>query len=110
MSQILGRQETAPEAWLRPDAALSLQALLLRRERARMLAHANDRVIPVPGVGSAENPLGSPAFVSARELGIAGVGHEFYVDDVPGGERVSALIAFLLSLDDAPGELPSEVP
>jgi hypothetical protein len=110
MSQILARQETAPEAWLRPDAALSLQALLLRSERARMLAHASDRVIPVPGVGSAENPLGSPAFVSARELGIAGVGHEFYVDDVPGGERVSALIAFLLSLDDAPGELPSEVP
>jgi hypothetical protein len=28
------------------------------------------------------------------------------VEDEPGGERITALIAFLLALDDAPGQLP----
>jgi hypothetical protein len=44
--------------------------------------------------------------VSLLSLGAEGRGHEFWIDDVPGGERVSALVAFLLALDDAPGQLP----
>jgi hypothetical protein len=37
---------------------------------------------------------------------VDGSGHDFYIDDVPGGDRVTALVAFLMALDDAPGELP----
>jgi len=106
MGHVLAYEEREPGKRLRADAALSLQALLLRSERERVLLRKHDRVIPVPGAGSAENPLKTPSFVSAAELGIEGTGHEFYLDDVPGGERVSALVAFLLALDDSAGELP----
>jgi hypothetical protein len=106
MGSILAYQEANPNRWLRADAALSLQALLLRAEREQVLARRHTALVPVPGVGQAENPLGAPAFVSAEQLGISGSGHEFYIEDAPGGERITALVAFLLALDDAPGELP----
>lgn len=103
MGRILAVEETTPSRWLRADAALSLQALVLRAERAQILARRADAVIPVPGAGSGEDALGAPAAVSAEELGIVGEGHDFYIDDEPGGERVSALVAFLLAIDDDTG-------
>jgi hypothetical protein len=80
--------------------------LLLASERERVVREKDRRVISVPGIGSSENPLGLPERVSSAELGIAGTGHDFYVEDEPGGERVTALVAFLLALDDNPGDLP----
>ena len=41
-------------------------------------------------------------------LGVSGIGHEFWIDDTPGGDRITALVAFLLALDDRPCELPGE--
>jgi hypothetical protein len=41
-------------------------------------------------------------------LGVSGVGHEYFIRDEPGGERITALVAFLLALDDKPCELPGE--
>ena len=107
MGAILAEEERTPERRLRPDAALSLQALVLRAERERVLAHRNDRVIPVP---RGENSLGAPAAVSAEELGVDGAGHDFYLDDAPGGERVTALVAFLLALDDSVADAPAWSP
>jgi hypothetical protein len=37
---------------------------------------------------------------------VEGRGHDFWIEDEPGGERITALVAFLLALDDAPGQLP----
>ena len=110
MGRILAVEERNPGQRLRPDAALSLQSLLLRQERAEMLARQNDRVIPVPGLPGSENPLGAPAAVSAAELGIIGKGHEFFIDDVPGGKDITALVAYLLSIDDDPFDAPSPSP
>jgi hypothetical protein len=106
MGPILAYQEANPKQWLRADAALSLQALLLRAEREQVLAQRHTPLVPVPGIGQSENPLGAPARVSAEQLGISGAGHEFYIEDAPGGERITALVAFLLALDDAPSALP----
>lgn len=110
MGAILREQEAQPKQWLRADAALSLQALLLRAEREQVLKHRHDAVVPVPGAGQSENPLGVPLFVSAEQLGISGSGHEFYVADVLGGDRITALVAFLLAVDDDPGALPKRSP
>jgi mono/diheme cytochrome c family protein len=88
-----------------PNAALSLQALVLESERAKVIADNRAPVMSVPG-NAADNPLGVPPRVSLEALGVDGSGHDFYIDDVPGGNRVTALVAFLLALDDAPGELP----
>ena len=106
MGAILAYEDGKAKKWLRADAALSLQALLLASERERVVREKDRRVISVPGIGSSENPLGLPERVSSAELGIAGTGHDFYVEDEPGGERVTALVAFLLALDDNPGDLP----
>ncbi len=106
MGAILAHEETSGGQALRADAALSLQALVLKEERARLLARRSDAVVPVPGVGASENVRGAPSRVSALDLGIDGAGHDFYLDDVPGGERVSALIAFLLAIDDDVHDLP----
>jgi hypothetical protein len=106
MGRILAYEDAHPGKWLRADAALSLQALLLESERRQVLDRRHDAVIAVPGAGSGDSPLKVPAKVSAAQLGIEGIGHEFYLDDVPGGERVTALVAFLLALDDNPGDLP----
>ncbi len=104
MGAILAREELTPGQRLRPDAALSLQALLLQVERAKILARRNDSVIPVRGAGTDGNALGAPPAVSALALGIDGAGHDFYLDDAPGGARVTALVAFLLALDDSVGD------
>jgi hypothetical protein len=94
---ILAYREAAPDSHYRADAALSLQALLLRSERKKVLRGNVAPVLPIPGT---ERKL------SAAELGIEGIGHAFYLDDEPGGDDVTALVAFLLALDDHPGILP----
>lgn len=105
MAPLLAYREESQSGGPWPNAALSLQALLLQAERARVIAGNRAATMPVP-IGSADNPLKAPAKVSLLSLGAEGRGHEFWIDDVPGGERVSALVAFLLALDDAPGQLP----
>lgn len=105
MASLLAYREQHPTTAPWPNAALSLQALVLKGERAQVLADNRAPKLPVP-VGSADNPLRAPAHVSLESLGVEGGGHEFWIEDEPGGERVTALVAFLLALDDAPGELP----
>lgn len=97
MGPILAYREAAPASAYRADAALSLQALLLRSERKAVLRGNVAPVLPVPG---------TQRKMSAAELGIEGIGHSFYLDDDPGGDDVTALVAFLLALDDVPGALP----
>jgi hypothetical protein len=94
---ILAYREAVPDSHYRADAALSLQALLLRSERKKVLRGNVAPVLPIPGT---ERRL------SAAELGIEGIGHAFYLEDQPGGDDVTALVAFLLALDDQPGALP----
>ncbi len=96
VARALYYRETNQAPWLRSDAALSLQALLLKSERAKVLtANQNDKAFPVPGLNET---------FTINQVGVEGVGHDFYIDDVPGGERISALVAFLLALDDCPGQ------
>jgi mono/diheme cytochrome c family protein len=106
MASLLAERERAQSGGPWPNAALSLQALLLATERERVIRNNRSPIMPVP-IGNADNPLGAPATTSADLLGVQGIGHEHYVDDVPGGDRITSLVAFLLSLDDAPAELPS---
>jgi hypothetical protein len=94
---ILAYREAVPDSHYRADAALSLQALLLRSERKKVL---RGNVAPVLAIPGTERKL------SAAELGIEGIGHAFYLEDEPGGDDVTALVAFLLALDDQPGALP----
>jgi hypothetical protein len=94
---ILAYREAAPGSHYRADAALSLQALLLHSERKKVLRGNVAPVLPVPG---------NERMLSAAELGIEGIGHGFYLDDEPGGNDVTALVAVLLALDDQPGALP----
>jgi hypothetical protein len=91
---ILAYREQYPATYYRADAALSLQALVLRSERARVVAANRQPVIPVPG---------RRQMLPAEALAIEGIGHDYYLDDRPGGKDVTALVAFLLALDDEPG-------
>ncbi|HET7546086.1 MAG TPA: hypothetical protein VFK05_39730 [Polyangiaceae bacterium] len=94
---ILAYRESQPDSYFRADAALSLQALVVRSERSRVIAGNRLAVLPVPGQGRA---------LSGADLAIEGIGHEYYLEnEAPCSERVTALIAFLLALDDDPGTL-----
>lgn len=104
MGQILAVHEAAPSPGFRPDAALSLQALVLEAERERVIA-ANDAVSITP-IGKRVYRPEQEEQVTMASVGVSGRGHAFYLDDVPGGERVTALVAFLLALDDCVGDLP----
>lgn len=95
MGQILNQREANPASYLRPNAALSLQALLLKEERARVLVANGEAVLAVPG----ENKQ-----LAMNALQIEGKGHEFWINDQPGGPIITPLIAFLLALDDEPGK------
>jgi hypothetical protein len=105
MAPILAWREEHQSSGPWPNAALSLQGLLLESERRKIVANNRAPIISVP-LGAAANPLGAPALTSFEQLGVEGRGHEFWVRDEPGGARITALVAFLLALDDAPGELP----
>jgi len=98
------------ESWHRPDAALSLQALLLESERRKIVASNRQPTVRVPpGAIDLSGAPGTPApeWIPMTSLGVSGIGHEFWLDDVPGGDRITALVAFLLALDDRPCELPN---
>jgi hypothetical protein len=103
-----GQYGARGEIWRRPDAALSLQALLLEPERRKIVASSRALTVHVSpgGVWPAGGP--SPERISMASVGVSGVGHEFWVHDVAGGDRITALVAFLLALDDRPCELPGE--
>jgi len=94
MGQILAEREAHPETWLRPNAALSLQAVVLKSERDRVIQANREPSYPVPGRNE-RFPMTS--------MRVQGIGHEFWIDDQLGGDRVTALVAFLLALDDDPG-------
>jgi len=69
----------------------------VRTERAQVIAGNRLPVMPVPG---------QTRKLSGADLAIEGIGHEYYLEnETPGGERVTALVAFLLALDDDPGTL-----
>lgn len=93
--QILVLREAGPNSYLRADAALSLQALLLKSERDRVTAANQESVWPVPGASQR---------VSMASMQIQGSGHEYWIEDRPGGDTITALVAFLLALDDDPGK------
>jgi hypothetical protein len=94
VAQILAARDANPASYARANAALSLQALLLSGERDKVVAANKARVREIPG-GSGR--------VSMASIHIQGLGHEFWVNDEAGGDRITALVAFLLSLDDDPG-------
>lgn len=95
MAQILNYREANSGSYYRPDAALSLQAMVLKSERENVIAANRAPVYPVPG---------RPELLPISSIHIQGIGHEFWIDDVPGGDVVTPLIAFLLALDDHPGK------
>ena len=107
MGRVLAQRERDPERVLRADAALSLQALLLQSERARVIEANAQLVFPAPrgvaGPTAFDEPI--PEKLSMNQLGVYGTGHEFWVDDEPGGNTITPLIAFLLALDDDPGDV-----
>jgi hypothetical protein len=109
MGLILDSFEERQSDWHRPDAALSLQALLLERERRRIVASSRLPSIHV-AAGAVWSPTGGapPERVTMASLGVSGKGHEFWIDDEPGGDRITALVAFLLALDDRPCEIPGD--
>ena len=104
MGAVLAERDRNPQAHLWPNPALSLQALLLQRERALVIAANRQQVIAVPRSDVQFDPSGEPPAerISIASLGAAGVGHEFWIDDAAGGEKITALIAFLLALDHFP--------
>lgn len=95
MAQILNYRESHPGSYYRPDAALSLQALLLRSERDNVIAANRAPVYPIPG---------SRDFITIASMHIQGIGHEYWIDDKPGGDVITPLVAFLLALDNHPGQ------
>ena len=95
MGEILSYRENVPDSYLRPNAALSLQALLLKSEREKVIESNKTEHYPITGTDKK---------LALANMNIQGVGHNNYVDDVPGGEKITALVAFLLALDDKPGE------
>ena len=103
---ILEAYEREPARALRANAALSLQALLLKSERVEVLRENHSPRVPVLGrcAGGTSGPACAQARLSAAQMGLSGKGHEYWVDDFPGGNRITALIAFLLALDDHPGK------
>ena len=108
MGEILSLGERSPTLSPKTNAALSLQALVLRTERERVIAANELENYEVPAGSTMDVVRGGPPIerVSMRSIGIAGYGHDFYISDVPGGERVTSLVAYLLSLDDCPRRLP----
>jgi len=93
VAQILAARDANPVQYSRANAALSLQAMLLKPEREKVIAANKERVHPIAA---------SSGRVSMASIHVQGVGHEYWVRDEVGGDRITALVAFLLSLDDDP--------
>jgi hypothetical protein len=95
IAQILNYREKNPGTFLRPDAALSLQGLLLKSERDKIIDANRQFIWQISGTNR---------YVSIASMHIQGIGHDYYINDVPGGNDITALVAFLLALDDNPGK------
>lgn len=108
IGEILSLAEADPTKGPKANAALSLQALVLESERAKVIAANETEAFTVwPGSKKRVVGEGPPVTkVSMKSVGISGIGHEFWIDDTPGGEKVTSLVAFLLALDDCPRDLP----
>lgn len=94
IGQITVEREKHPETYLRSNAALSLQAVVLKDEREKVIDANNEFIYPIPGRSD---------HIPISKMQIQGIGHEFWIEDKPGGDIVTALVAFLLALDDDPG-------
>jgi hypothetical protein len=95
IGQILAYREANPEFYLWLDAVLSLQVFLLKSECDKFIVANKEKVYPIPG---------SSDHASMAGLNIEGIGHEYWIQDEPGGDTITALVAFLLALDDEPGK------
>jgi hypothetical protein len=95
VAQILATRDANPALYLRANAALSLQALLLKSERDKVIAANNERIFAIAA---------SSTRLPAASIHVQGIGHDFWINDQPGGDRITALVAFLLALDDDPGQ------
>ncbi len=116
MGGILDAHERETATYVRANAALSLQALLLKSERVLVMRENATPRVPVPGrcadgsdSAASATPC-KPMLIPVAKLGLSGKGHEYWVDDFPGGDRITSLVAFLLALDDHPGQGPSDPP
>jgi hypothetical protein len=109
MGELLSLSEPNPLAGARANAALSLQALVLESERQKVVT-ANTQPHYKLWAGSTSEVMGEKpvSAVSMASMAVAGVGHDFYIQDKPGGADVTALVAFLLALDDCPRDLPGK--
>jgi hypothetical protein len=109
MGELLSLSEPDPRAGARANAALSLQALVLKSERQKVVTSNQQPHYKLwagsPVTGEGEKPVTA---VSMASMAVAGVGHDFYIQDKPGGADVTALVAFLLALDDCPRDLPGK--
>ncbi len=111
MGKVLAVREKDPTHGPRADAALSLQALVLQSERAKVIAANEGPDYPVYAGGTwSPDGAAQPASMSLAAMGAPGTGHAWYIDDQPGGPKVTALVAYLLSLDDCPRDLPGKTP
>lgn len=95
IAQILNYREANPASNYWYNAALSLQAVLLESERNKVIAANKEAVHPVPGRTDA---------IPIAAMHIQGIGHNYWIDDEPGGDIITPLVAFLLALDNHPGE------
>ncbi|HJZ66499.1 MAG TPA: hypothetical protein VKF81_00015, partial [Blastocatellia bacterium] len=95
VAQILAQRDANPASYLRANAALSLQAVLLEPERDKVIRANQEEIYPVPG-SSDRIPIAS--------IHIQGIGHKHWIQDDPGGDKITALVAFLLALDDDPSQ------
>lgn len=111
MGELLSLSEPDPSVGTRANAALSLQALVLESERKKVVASNAEPRYTLWAGSTSEVVGGKPrTAVSMASMGVAGVGHDFYIQDKPGGADVTALVAFLLALDDCPRDLPGQPP
>ena len=108
IAAMLAYREFRPETYLRQDTGLRSQAFVLRLECDRVMRVNKAKVSPIPGTSQ---------FTSTEFKNIQGVGHtvnchpeegdeESHSCDIQdkGGDVNSALVAFLLALDDDPGD------
>jgi hypothetical protein len=95
VAQILAGRDANPASYLRANAALSLQAVLLESEREKVIRANQDKVYSIPG---------SPDRISIASIHVQGIGHKYWIQDEPGGDKITALVAFLLALDDDPSQ------
>ena len=95
IAQILNYREANPATNYWYNAALSLQATLLESERDKVIIANKEAVHPIPGRSEA---------IAIASMHIQGIGHHYWIDDEPGGDLITPLVAFLLALDDHPGK------